>query len=80
MTLFVAGSVLYGVGFVAWLIRLGFIWDDIDWNDVGPLPVLACFIWPLAVPVAIGKAARKRAKQRVLAEKERRKWLEAPIP
>ena len=69
----------YGAGFVAWLVRLGYNWDTTDWLEQGPMPVLACLVWPLALPVALGKHVKARKKALVAAAKERQKWLEAKI-
>jgi hypothetical protein len=74
----------YGIGVFISLFYVGVNYDDIDWIELGPLPILFAMAWPAAAPVVVGRFARKvavrRRERRELAEKEARKWLEAPIP
>ncbi len=46
---------VYLGGSVLGLVYVGARWDEFDWNDVGPLPVLGALLWPVMVQSLICK-------------------------
>lgn len=74
----------YLAGLIVSLVYVGSRWDETDWNDVGPLPVLGAILWPLMAPMVAGRTvARVRAARQERREQiaeERKRWLAAPLP
>jgi len=70
----------YLAGLVLGLVYVGA--NDVKWgNGYGSFgPAWYVFGWPLAAPVVLGRQFRRRAERLRLAEQEKRKWLEAPLP